>query len=270
MIVDIISYMKATRVQREVEEARESHESLDKRLDAIEKGNVVVVQSRQDLPTPSGDGGLYVVLSDDTNQGDPALYTFKSGAFIRVDGDWVEKDEENGAIRINGIKVVVYTHPPTHSADILVDGENKKAFTAQERAKLQSIEEGAQANDEDFGFTDVVYYIDRDSQGRITSIVLVDNYVPQNIKEPVDSLPPFPSGYIEGDTFYVRSEDKVYRHNGSGFVEYPQLLNAKYEYAENGKIKKKTVVDLTLVTPVTKVIEYFYDHNGRVIGKIVR
>lgn len=37
----------------------------------------------------------------------------------------------------------VYTHPPTHSADILVDGTNNKAFTTAEKTKLTGIATGA-------------------------------------------------------------------------------------------------------------------------------
>lgn len=39
-----------------------------------------------------------------------------------------------------------YTHPATHSADILTDGTTNKAYTATEQSKLSSIEAGAEVN----------------------------------------------------------------------------------------------------------------------------
>ena len=37
----------------------------------------------------------------------------------------------------------VYTHPATHSADMITDGTNNKAFTAAEKSKLGGVAEGA-------------------------------------------------------------------------------------------------------------------------------
>lgn len=39
-----------------------------------------------------------------------------------------------------------YSHPSTHSADIIVDGTTNKAFTAAEKTKLNGIAAGAQVN----------------------------------------------------------------------------------------------------------------------------
>lgn len=40
----------------------------------------------------------------------------------------------------------IYTHPDTHSADIIVDGETNKAYTSTEKTKLSGIAIGAQVN----------------------------------------------------------------------------------------------------------------------------
>lgn len=39
-----------------------------------------------------------------------------------------------------------YTHPSTHSADIIIDGTTNKAYTATEKSKLSGIATGAEVN----------------------------------------------------------------------------------------------------------------------------
>ena len=48
----------------------------------------------------------------------------------------------NGNIKLDGIETSVYTHPTTHSADMIVDGTINKAYTSIEKTKLANIKEG--------------------------------------------------------------------------------------------------------------------------------
>lgn len=45
----------------------------------------------------------------------------------------------NGNITLDGVEKTVYTHPTTHSADIIVDGTTNKAYTSIEKTKLSGI-----------------------------------------------------------------------------------------------------------------------------------
>ena len=49
----------------------------------------------------------------------------------------------NGNITLDGIEKTIYTHPTTHSADIIVDGTTNKTYTSIEKTKLANIKEGA-------------------------------------------------------------------------------------------------------------------------------
>ena len=49
----------------------------------------------------------------------------------------------NGNITLDGVEKTVYTHPTTHSADIIVDGTINKAYTSIEKTKLSGITTGS-------------------------------------------------------------------------------------------------------------------------------
>ena len=51
-------------------------------------------------------------------------------------------------VKLSGIEANAnnYTHPATHSADIIVDGTNNKVYTAAEKTKLSGIAAGAEVN----------------------------------------------------------------------------------------------------------------------------
>ena len=55
----------------------------------------------------------------------------------------VGKSTTNGNITLDGVESIVYTHPTTHSADIIIDGTTNKAYTSIEKTKLSGIKEGA-------------------------------------------------------------------------------------------------------------------------------
>ncbi|MFA6897252.1 MAG: hypothetical protein WCQ96_03130 [Patescibacteria group bacterium] len=60
--------------------------------------------------------------------------------------------------KLAGIEVGAnnYTHPATHSADVIVDGTTNKAYTATEKTKLAGIEAGAEVNNiSDINATDL-------------------------------------------------------------------------------------------------------------------
>ena len=49
----------------------------------------------------------------------------------------------NGNIKLDDVETTVYTHPNTHSADIITDGTTNKAYTSIEKTKLLNIKENA-------------------------------------------------------------------------------------------------------------------------------
>ena len=138
--MDIVSYSKAAKVEREVKQARDSYASLDGRLDAVSVGNVVSVRLKTELPTVGEAGRLYLVRQDSSNQNESTTYTYSGGKYVKVGGDRVSNHPENGTINLNGTKTVIYSHPDTHSADMLTDGSHNVIMTLNEREKLSNIE----------------------------------------------------------------------------------------------------------------------------------
>lgn len=300
--MDIVSFSRAAKVEREVKQARDSHASLDQRLDAISIGNVVSVGLKTELPSTGEEGRLYLVKEDASNQGYPMSYTYIGGSYVKIGGDRVGNHPDNGAITINGTKYQVYTHPTTHSADMLTDGVSKKVMTAEERTKLSNIEEGAnryvhpdthsadmitdgtervsmttgerkklsiidpwgEMNDL-VDYKDVVIYFAFDEQGRVIRQVVTDNYTEQVIREPVLNMPTSTDGFTESDSFLVVSVGEVYRFDGTDFVQLPSLVDAYYLYDAEGRLIRKTISTLG-ATPVTINYDFVYDSFGNRIA----
>lgn len=141
--MDVLSFSRATKVKNEVEKAREENTDLDERLDEIVLMTVLTVGTKSGLPVDGVEGKPYLVLTDSTNDNRPTLYTYKGTNYVRVDGQLVASSAQNGAITIDGTKIVVYTHPDNHSADMLVDGLIKVIMTKAERDKLGDVAPGA-------------------------------------------------------------------------------------------------------------------------------
>lgn len=295
--MDIVSFSKAAKVEREVKQARDTYSSLDGRLDAVSVGNVVSVHLKNELPAAGEAGRLYLVRQDSSNQGHPTAYTYSGKEYVRVGGDRVGANPDNGAININGTKTLVYTHPNTHSADILEDGTNKVAMTIAERAKLQSIE--SEANnyvhpethsadmivdgvvnvsmtigergkltflDSDLmECKDIVTYYAFDELGRVVRQVVTDNYVEQIVREPLLTMPDSFEGFVQGESFLVTSIGEVYLFDGNDFVSLPLMLDAVYQYDGNGRLEHKSVTTLG-TTPSRTDYHYIYDTRGNRIA----
>ena len=60
---------------------------------------------------------------------------------IAASGNHTEGSDVNGNIKVDGEEVVVYTHPDTHSADIIVETDDRKFVTADEKAAIASAAE---------------------------------------------------------------------------------------------------------------------------------
>ena len=81
------------------------------------------------------------------------IYTHPSthSADIIVDGSTNKAYTATEKTKLSGIANSAnnYTHPSTHSADIITDGTTNKAYTATEKAKLSGVATGATVNDTD-------------------------------------------------------------------------------------------------------------------------
>ena len=65
----------------------------------------------------------------------PMLYTYGFDGYVPQGVSISYKS--NGILNVAGEDITVYKHPTSHSADILVDGDSNKVFTAEEQLKLQ-------------------------------------------------------------------------------------------------------------------------------------
>lgn len=300
--MDIVSFSKAAKVEREVKQARDSYSSLDSRLDAVSIGNVVSVRLKTELPSTGEVGRLYLVRQDSSNQNSPTAYTYSGGEYVKVSGDRIANNPENGSVTVNGSKMVVYTHPDTHSADILVDGKTRVAMTVDERDKLRAIENEANkyihpdthsadmitdgttkvsmtvterkklsiidpwdAISDLVDYKDVVVYFAFDDQGRVIRQVVTDNYLDQIVREPVLTVPGSTDGYAQNESFLVISVGEVYLYNGTEFVQLPTLLDVIYEYNSVGQLEYKMIATMG-TTPTHTMYRFVYDSNGNRIA----
>ncbi|WP_427051993.1 hypothetical protein [Paenibacillus sp. TC-CSREp1] len=300
--MDIVSYSKAAKVEREVREARDSYVTLDSRMDALSIGNVVSVRLKSELPTEGDTGRIYMVQQDTVNQNEPTIYTYNGLTYVKIGGDRLSSHKDNGAINLNGTKTVIYTHPDshdadmltdgkihvvmtreernklltieananhyihpdTHSADIIVDGETHVSMTKAERNKLRSIDPWEIYSDA-MNYTDVVTYFAFDEQGRIIRQVVTDNYTEQSVREPLWALPPSIDHYSENDSFMVISVGEVYRFDGKAFVPLAGLLDVIYEYDAEGRMIAKSITSMG-ATPIQTNYRYVYDSFGNRIA----
>ncbi|MEK4112350.1 hypothetical protein ABIC86_003394 [Paenibacillus sp. DS2363] len=300
--MDIVSFSKAAKVEREVKQARDSYASLDGRLDAVSVGNVVSVRLKTELPTVGEAGRLYLVRQDSSNQNESTTYTYSGGKYVKVGGDRVSNHSENGTINLNGTKTVIYSHPDTHSADMLTDGSHNVIMTLNEREKLSNIEleanhykhpdthsadmisDGEMHVSMTWGerkrlnvidpwesisdlvdYTDVVTYFAFDMQGRIIRQVVTDNYTEQLVREPVLTMPASSEGYAQNDSFLVISIGEIYRYDGLDFVQLPTLVDVVYQYDDKGRLVAKSITKLG-TTPVQTNFQYIYDSYGNRIA----
>ncbi|ATO48565.1 hypothetical protein P4V86_03385 [Brevibacillus laterosporus] len=300
--MDIVSFSKAAKVEREVKQARDSYASLDSRLDAVSIGNVVSVKLKTELPSNGEIGRLYLVRQDSGNQNNPTTYTYSGGEYVKASGDRVSNHADNGALTINGSKTVVYTHPDTHSADILTDGNSKVAMTVGERDKLKAIEDEANkyvhpdnhsadmitdgvtnvsmtvderaklnvidqwdAISDLVEYKDVVTYSAFDGVGRVVRQVVTDYYVEQNVKEPMLTIPDNPDGFTEGESFLVTSIGEIYLFDGTDFVVLPTLVDVVYQYDAAGLLENKSISTMG-ATPTQTHYRYIYDSKGNRIA----
>lgn len=300
--MDIVSFSKAAKVEREVKQARDSYASLDSRLDAVSIGNVVSVKLKTELPSNGEIGRLYLVRQDSDNQNNSTTYTYSGGEYVKISGDRVSNHADNGALTINGSKTVVYTHPDTHSADILTDGNSKVAMTVRERDKLKAIEDEANkyvhpdnhsadmitdgvthvsmtvservklsvidqwdAINDIVDYKDVIAYFAFDDNDRVIRQVVTDNHAEYIIREPLLTLPDTTDGYSQGDSFLVTSVGEVYYFDGTDFVFLPMLMDVVYQYDLKGRLEHKYVSSMG-ATPTQTSYRYFYDSLGKRIA----
>jgi hypothetical protein len=300
--MDIVSFSKAAKVEREVKQARDSFATLDGRLDAVSTGNVVSVRLKTELPTTGEAGRLYLVRQDSSNQNTSTTYTYSGGEYVKVGGDLVSNHIENGAVNINGTKTLIYSHPDTHSADILIDGNTKVVMTPQEREKLFNVESEANhyihpnthsadmiidgathvsmtvserkrlsvmdpwdAISDLVDYTDVVTYFAFDMQGRVIRQVVTDNYTEQVVTEPLLTMPISTDGYVQNDSFLVISIGEVHRFDGKAFVQLPTLVDVIYQYDDDGRLESKSITRMA-VTPIQINFKYIYDSLGNRIA----
>ncbi|PYE51395.1 hypothetical protein HUB98_05260 [Paenibacillus barcinonensis] len=300
--MDIVSYSKAAKVEREVREARDSYMTLDNRMEALSIGNVASVKLKSELPTKGDNGRVYMVQKDIGNQNEPTLYTYDGLAYVKAGGDRLSNHTENGAIILNGTKTVVYTHPDTHDADMLTDGNIRVVMTREERIKLSNIEPSAnhyihpdihsadmivdgkdhvsmtreersklrsidswEVYSDLVDYADVFTYFAFDEQGRIIRQVVTDNYTEQSVREPVWTLPPSTDDYAENDSLMVIPVGEVYRFDGKAFVQLPGLLDVIYQYDTEGRMVAKSITAMG-TTPMQTKFSYIYDSLGNRIA----
>ncbi|MFX3646448.1 MAG: hypothetical protein ACE3K2_03095 [Paenibacillus sp.] len=300
--MDIVSFSKAAKVEREVKQARDSYASLDGRLDAVSVGNVVSVRLRTELPTVGEEGRLYLVRQDSSNQNESTTYTYTNGEYVKVGGDRVSNHPENGTINLNGTRTVIYNHPDTHSADMVTDGTHNVIMTLDEREKLSNIEREAnhythpdthsadmisdgethvsmtwgerkrlhvmdpwESISDLVDYTDVVTYFAFDKQGRVIRQVVTDNYTEQLVREPVLTMPTSSEGYAQADSFLVFSIGEIYRYDGLDFVQLPTLVDVIYQYDGEGRLVEKSIARMG-TTPVQTNFQYIYDSFGNRIA----
>lgn len=300
--MDIVSFSKAAKVEREVKQARDSYASLDGRLDAVSVGNVVSVRLKTELPTVGEAGRLYLVRQDSSNQNESTTYTYSSGEYVKVGGDRVSNHPENGTINLNGTRTVIYNHPDTHSADMVTDGIHNVIMTLDEREKLFNIEREAnhythpdthsadmisdgeihvsmtwgerkrlsvmdpwESISDLVDYTDTVTYFAFDMHGRVVRQVVTDNYTEQLVREPVLTMPISSEGYAKGDSFLVISIGEIYRYDGLDFVQLPPLVDVIYQYDNEGRLVAKSIARMG-TTPIQTNFQYIYDSFGNRIA----
>lgn len=86
-----------------------------------------------------GSGNMHTSIYDTTGKSTDIFNYVDTGLSGKVDNARVLTDVPADAVFTD----TVYTHPATHSADMIVDGTTNKAYTATEKNKLAGIETGA-------------------------------------------------------------------------------------------------------------------------------
>jgi hypothetical protein len=104
-------------------------------------GDIEALQTAVEaLETAVGDAnaGLVKAMADaqaaiEELQGKADDYEERIAALEAVGSTKVEQSETNGNIKVDGQEVVVYTHPETHSAEMIVETDDRKFVTAAEK-----------------------------------------------------------------------------------------------------------------------------------------
>lgn len=86
-----------------------------------------------------GSGNMHTSIYDTTGKNTDIFNYVDTGLSGKVDNARVLTDVPANAKFTD----TVYTHPATHSADMIVDGTTNKVFTSTEKTKLAGIEAGA-------------------------------------------------------------------------------------------------------------------------------
>ncbi|PQP82084.1 hypothetical protein C0Q44_20750 [Paenibacillus sp. PCH8] len=261
--MDIITYGKVVKLSNEIKEAREGNGTLDARLDKIALGMITTVNEKKDLPSHEIPDAIYVVIEDESNQSLPTLYIYAEEEYTRIAGSDVAY-KSNGILTINGIDIVVYEHPDTHSADMISDGETHVSMTWAERKRLNVIDPWESISDL-VEYTDVVTYFAYDERGRVTRQVVTDNYTEQLVREPVLTMPASTDGYAPDESFLVISIGEIYRFDGLDFVQLPTMVEAIYNYDNEGRIIAKSITRMG-ATPVQTNFSYIYNSLGNRIA----
>lgn len=114
-----------------------------------------IAENANNYSHPSGDGNLHVPATSTTNDGKVLKAGSTAGSLTwGTDNDTITTvNGKTGVIAKADIVALgipgqdtVYTHPSTHSADIIVDGTTNKTYTATEQTKLEGVAIGATAN----------------------------------------------------------------------------------------------------------------------------
>ncbi|MDP9699786.1 hypothetical protein [Paenibacillus polysaccharolyticus] len=299
--MDIITYGKVVKLSNEVKDAREGNVTLDARLDKIESGTITVVNDKQGLPVQGVLRTIYAVIADEDHQNMPMLYTCGPNGYVPLKGVSISY-KSNGILNIAGEDITVYKHPASHSADILNDGELNKVFTAEERLKLSGVEANAnhythpdthsadiivdgethvsmttaerrrlstidpwEIYSDLVDYADVVTYFAFDEEGRIIRQVVTDSYTEQSVMEPMWTIPSSTDSYAENDAFLLISVGEVYRYDGNEFVQLSAILDAIYEYDDEGRMIAKSITTMGS-TPIKTNYTYVYDSSGNRIA----
>lgn len=124
-------------LQTAVEEDGDDIEALQAAVEALEKAvgdadkaladRVTALEGRMD--TVEGK-----VSTLETTVGDTESGLVKKVADLEAKATNVVDSETNGNIVVDGQEIVVYEHPETHSADMIVENEQKQFVTAEEKA----------------------------------------------------------------------------------------------------------------------------------------
>jgi len=100
----------------------------------------VANQIRADVLANTSNQKVAVSKNSVTATGTRKQVNFKEGSYITIT---VADNATNDAVDVTVTGTYTYTHPATHSADIITDGTTNKAYTATEKTKLAGVADNA-------------------------------------------------------------------------------------------------------------------------------